>query len=156
MKGPADLDIPFLYRVMERMQELPWDREPVGSWEFVKFLPENIRDKEREARYYVTRHLEYLEEIGLLDLGARSANGSTAMVKLTVDGRHFVQPELAEFAMQVTSSFISEVESQVESSNLPTEEKEDFRFRLRKTFSDAAPDLAYKLIMEVLVRMAQL
>ena len=150
MNGPADLDIPFLYKIMARMHELPWDRTVIGIEDFLPLLPEELELDDYARLLYVKRHIDYLDEIALLEKNAGN------WIKLTPEGRHFVQPELAEFAMQVTSNFISEVESQVESSNLPTEEKEDFRFRLRKTFSDAAPDLAYKLIIEVLVRMAQL
>ena len=149
MNGPADLDISFLNKIMDRMHELPWDRTVIGIEDFLTLLPEEV-DEDTARFLYVKRHIDYLDDMALLD-----THGGD-WIKLTPKGRHFVQPELAEFAMQVTGNFISEVENQVESSTLPTEEKEDFKFRLRKAFSDAAPNLAYKLIMGVLVRMTQL
>ncbi len=150
MKGRADLDVPFLYKIMARMHELPWGSTVIGIEGFLPLVPEELHLDDYARLLYVKRHIDYLDGIGLLEKNAGD------WIKLTPEGRHFVQPELAEFAMQMTSSFISEVESQVASSALPTEEKENFKFRLHKTFSDAAPNLAYKLIMEVLIRMAQL
>jgi len=154
MKRPADLDISFLNRVFEKIRESPVDGDEATSWTFYGFVPANHKTDDRRTRLYVRRHLEYLQDVGLLQLDARNAPGDYLLVKLTADGRHFVQPELAEFYAGVTGQFVSAVETQIDTSSLSDDEKHTLKYKLKEALATHAPDLVVRLIVEILSRIA--
>ncbi len=154
MKRPADLDIPFLNRVLEKIQESPVDGDEASCWIFYESVPASYKADERRLRLFVKAHLEYLRDVGLLELGITNHLGEYLSVKLTADGRHFVQPELAEFYAGVTGQFVSAVETQIDTSSLSDDDKHTFKYRLKEALATHAPDLAVRLIVEFLSRIA--
>lgn len=153
MKEPSDLHVAFLNKIMAHMRGLRWDMVAVGSDSFRELLPEDLRASQREGLHYIRRHLEYLESMGLLSLKMPAMDGSYGVVELTAHGRQFVQPELAEFSAKLVTNLVSQVEEKIGASNLPQEEKEDWKFKLRKAVSKAIPEAAARLIVEILKRI---
>lgn len=156
MKGPSDLELSFLYDAMNHMHRLPYDTRWVNSMELADFLPEEIRRDERKAVQYLSRHLEYLKEKGLLRWKSEIDQDVLLGIELTARGREFVQPELAQFASALTSNLVREVEKRIDESNLPSNEKKRFMYRLREAISGLMPDVATKVIVEILNRIGQM
>lgn len=154
MKLPSDLDIAFLNKVLEKMREMPLNGHMPTSHTFYECLPAQHKDDERKTRLYVKAHLEHLRDIGLLELDAKTIEGTYHIVKLTADGRHFVQPELAQFYGAVTAQLVSALEAEIDSSSLSEDEKHTFKYRLKEAIANYGADVAVKFIVEILKRVA--
>jgi len=131
------------------MPELPLD-EWASSHTFYDLIPREHQGDERKSRIYVKAHLEYLQEVGLLELDAPTLDGTYHLIKLTAEGRHFVQPELGEFYAAVTGQLVSAVEAEIEQSSLPKDQKQGFRYKLRESLIKHGPEAAVRLIVEIL------
>ncbi len=153
MNQTSDLDVPFLHKVLEKLREIPLG-EFATSGNFYEFVPSSFKDDERTTRLFVAEHLDYLEAIGLVRYGAKTQGGTYGTLKLTAEGRHFVQPELAQFYGEVLAQLVPAFEAQIDSSSLPDAEKHTLKYKLREALANRAPELAVRLMVEIVARLA--
>jgi hypothetical protein len=152
---PGDLHVPFLNKVLEKVREAaPVDGDEATCWTFYEFVPPTQRNDERRTKLFVQRHLEYLQQIGLLELGFKNGPGEYLSVQLTAEGRHYVQPELAQFYGDVLAQLVPEIEAQIDRSALPEDEKETIKYKFKEALAAHAPDLAVRLMVEILAKVA--
>ena len=155
MKRPADLDIPFLNRILEKIRDAPVDEDEASCWSFYEFVPACCKSDERRTRLFVQRHLEYLRKVGLLELGGRNGRGEYLSVTLTAKGRHSVQPELAQFYGEILAQLVPAFEAQIDTSSLPDDDKHTLKYKLKEALATHVPDLAVRLMVEIVARLAR-
>lgn len=154
MNHPSDLHIPFLNKVLEKMREIPLG-DFAQSAIFYEFVPSSFKDNEGTTRLFVAEHLDYLEEIGLVRWGPRTMGGTYGMIKLTAQGRNTVQPELAQFYGEVLAKLVPAFEAQIESSSVPEDQKQTFKYELKKALATHTPDLIVRFMVELLSKLAR-
>lgn len=154
MSRPADLSVPFLIKVLEKLRDIPLVGDSANSWTFYEFVPADYKDDDRKARLFVEEHLEHLRKTDLIELGTSNMYHEYLSVKLSAKGRQFVQPALAAFHSAVAEQLVSEVEAQIDTSPLPDVDKHTLKYKLREALTEHAPDLAVRLIVEILSRIA--
>ena len=154
MNHPADLHIPFLNKVLEKMRAVPLG-DSTTSDSFYEFVPNSLQRNEDSARLFVAPHLDYLEEIGLVRWAPRTRGGTYGVVKLTAQGRNTVQPELAQFYGDVLGRLVPALEAQIDGSTLPEDEKQTFKYKLKEALATHGPDIVVKFIVELLSKLAK-
>lgn len=88
MNHSADLHIPFLNKVLQKLRDIPLGGDIANSWIFYEFVPAEYKANQSKTRLFVREHLEYLQAIALLELSGKNMYHEYLSVKLTAHGRH--------------------------------------------------------------------
>lgn len=145
------LDETLLLRIMHRISELS-DRPSYlpSTTDLLDLVPQLDED---EARFFLTRHLNFLAELGYLRLNESYLD---ALISITATGQMFVQPELAGFGnSNLVPDLVKNLEQQIGQLTYPEPEKSGLIFRLREAVAKQAPDIVVKVLFEIVGQMTR-
>jgi hypothetical protein len=154
------LSLQVLTKIMSRLHEL---QENLGSIvrtdDLADLIPQSIRlpastrSEVTRRNIYIDRHLQFLEQRGLVVLGQPTYD-LVRTVEFSVDGWVFVQPELADFGRApILPEVVKALEDKIQTLTYPPEEKAGMLFNLREAIAKQAPDIIAKVIVEISAKL---